>query len=263
MLDKLKDLDLRYEDLESQLGDPRVYGDAEKLRQVNRELKELLPVVETYRAYQAADSRRREAEELLHDPEMKEMAQDELAEAKEELEQLKEKLQEEGLFEPLPELIYPDQVSEFDQRSAFGAQNDLLSGRDIPLTPEVPEQPEPGDKPAGQNRRRRRGRGRGKGAEGAPEARAQGEKPSEKPAQKPDRQPGEPKREKRPNDQKPRPPRQNQERKPQGEKQPTDKPQDEKPEGAVNPDAPKRPRRRRYRGNKPAGGAPQAPKQGE
>ncbi|WP_418499450.1 peptide chain release factor 1 [Dysosmobacter sp.] len=92
MLDKLKDLDLRYEDLESQLGDPRVYGDAEKLRQVNRELKELLPVVETYRAYQAADSRRREAEELLHDPEMKEMAQDELAEAKEELEHLKEKL---------------------------------------------------------------------------------------------------------------------------------------------------------------------------
>ena len=92
MLDKLKDLDLRYEDLESQLGDPRVYGDAEKLRQVNRELKELLPVVETYRAYQAADSRRREAEELLHDLEMKEMAQAELAEAKEELEQLKEKL---------------------------------------------------------------------------------------------------------------------------------------------------------------------------
>ena len=92
MLDKLKDLDLRYEDLESQLGDPRVYGDAEKLRQVNRELKELLPVVETYRAYQAADRRRREAEELLHDQEMKEMAQDELAEAKEELEQLKEKL---------------------------------------------------------------------------------------------------------------------------------------------------------------------------
>lgn len=92
MLDKLKDLDLRYEDLESQLGDPRVYGDAEKLRQVNRELKELLPVVETYRAYQSADSRRREAEELLHDPEMKEMAQEELAEAKEELEQLKEQL---------------------------------------------------------------------------------------------------------------------------------------------------------------------------
>ena len=92
MLEKLKALDLRYEDLETQLGDPQVYGDAEKLRQVNRELKELSPVVEAYRAYREADSRRREAEELLHDPEMKEMAQEELAEAKAELERLKETL---------------------------------------------------------------------------------------------------------------------------------------------------------------------------
>ena len=92
MLEKLKALDLRYEDLETQLGDPKVYGDAEKLRQVNRELKELFPVVEAYRAYRDAEARRREAEELLHDPEIKEMAQEELAEAKVELEALKEKL---------------------------------------------------------------------------------------------------------------------------------------------------------------------------
>ena len=92
MLEKLKALDLRYEDLETQLGDPRVYSDAEKLRQVNRELKELSPVVEAYRAYREAEDRRREAEELLHDQEMKEMAQEELAEAKAELEALKEKL---------------------------------------------------------------------------------------------------------------------------------------------------------------------------
>lgn len=92
MLEKLKALDLRYEDLETQLGDPKVYGDAEKLRQVNRELKELFPVVEAYRAYRDAEARRREAEELLHDLEMKEMAQEELAEAKVELEALKEKL---------------------------------------------------------------------------------------------------------------------------------------------------------------------------
>ena len=92
MLEKLKGLALRYEDLETRLGDPKVYGDAEKLRQINRELKELSPVVETYRAYRAAESRRQEAEELLHDPEMKEMAQEELTEAKAELESLKEKL---------------------------------------------------------------------------------------------------------------------------------------------------------------------------
>ena len=92
MLEKLKGLALRYEDLETRLGDPKVYGDTEKLHQINRELKELSPVVEAYRAYRAAESRRHEAEELLHDPEVKEMAQEELAEAKAELESLKEKL---------------------------------------------------------------------------------------------------------------------------------------------------------------------------
>ena len=92
MLEKLRDLELRYEDLETQLGDPGVYGDAERLRQVNRELKELSPVVEVYRTYRETERRRVEAEELLHDPELKEMAQEELTAAKAELETLKEKL---------------------------------------------------------------------------------------------------------------------------------------------------------------------------
>ena len=39
MLDKLKELALRYEDLEAQLSDPAVYGDAARLRSINRELK--------------------------------------------------------------------------------------------------------------------------------------------------------------------------------------------------------------------------------
>ena len=92
MLEKIKALELRYEDLQNQLGDPKVYSDSERLRQVNRELKELSPIAETYRAYIAADSRKKESEELLHDPDLKEMAQEELLEAKAELESLKEKL---------------------------------------------------------------------------------------------------------------------------------------------------------------------------
>ena len=92
MLEKLKALELRYEDLQNQLGDPKVYSDSERLRQVNRELKELSPIAETYRAYIPADSRKKESEELLHDPDLKEMAQEELLEAKAELESLKEKL---------------------------------------------------------------------------------------------------------------------------------------------------------------------------
>ena len=47
MLDKLRELALRYESLEAQLSDPAVYGDAERLRRINREREDLEPVVET------------------------------------------------------------------------------------------------------------------------------------------------------------------------------------------------------------------------
>ena len=51
MQEKLKELALRYEDLQAQLADPSVYGDAERLKTVNRELKDLTPVAEAYQAY--------------------------------------------------------------------------------------------------------------------------------------------------------------------------------------------------------------------
>ena len=92
MLEKLKALALRQEDLETQLGEPAVYGDAEKLRAINRELKEIGPVVEAYKAYQKAEADRQAAEELLRDPDFRELAQEELDQAKKELERLGEEL---------------------------------------------------------------------------------------------------------------------------------------------------------------------------
>ena len=92
MLDKLNALVLRWEDLEAQLSDPAVYGDTEKLRNVNRELKELGPVVETYQAYRQAQQSRAEAEDLLHDPEFRTLAQEELAAAKAKQDQLEQDL---------------------------------------------------------------------------------------------------------------------------------------------------------------------------
>ena len=92
MLDKLKELALRYEDLEAQLSDPAVYGDAARLRSINRELKELAPIVEAWRAWERAERKRAEAEELLHDPDFRELAQEELSAAQEEQERLRDKL---------------------------------------------------------------------------------------------------------------------------------------------------------------------------
>ena len=65
MQEKLKELALRYEDLQAKLADPSVYGDAERLKTVNRELKDLTPVAEAYQAYRQAEADRAAAEELL------------------------------------------------------------------------------------------------------------------------------------------------------------------------------------------------------
>ena len=92
MLEKVKAIALRYEDLEAQLADPAVYGDAEKLRAVSRELKELAPVAEAWKAWRRAESDRVGAEEMLSDPELRDMAREELANAQAQLERIQEQL---------------------------------------------------------------------------------------------------------------------------------------------------------------------------
>ncbi len=92
MLEKLKELALRQEDLEAQLADPAVYGDSARLRTIQRELKELTPVTETWRAWKQAKERLAEAEALLHDPDLKELAQEELAAARKSMEELQARL---------------------------------------------------------------------------------------------------------------------------------------------------------------------------
>ena len=67
MLDKLRELALRHEDLEAQLADPAVYGDAGRLRSINRELKELAPIVETWHAWEEAERDRAEARGMVED----------------------------------------------------------------------------------------------------------------------------------------------------------------------------------------------------
>jgi len=92
MMKKLKELALRLEDLRLQLESPSVYGDGDAVRRITREIKELEPVVETWNAYQQAEARRTAAEELLRDPEFRELAQEELTEAKESMEELQRQL---------------------------------------------------------------------------------------------------------------------------------------------------------------------------
>ena len=92
MLDKLNEIERRLGEVEQQLSDPAVYGDMARLRDLSRQQKELTPVVEAYRAYRDALQRIDDATDLLSDPELKALAQEELQQAKEDSERLAEEL---------------------------------------------------------------------------------------------------------------------------------------------------------------------------
>ena len=92
MLDKLNEIEARLAQVEQQLGDPAVYSDRTLLRDLSRQQKELTPVVNAYRAYRDAEERISDAMELLADPELKALAQEELQQAREDSARLQEEL---------------------------------------------------------------------------------------------------------------------------------------------------------------------------
>ena len=90
--EKLKALEHQYAELEARLAAPETYGDPARVARLNKEQRELEPVVTTYRAWVRRRQDLQEAEGLLSDPDMKELAQEEYASAKADLESLEERL---------------------------------------------------------------------------------------------------------------------------------------------------------------------------
>ena len=93
MLTKLAHIEAKYSQIEARLNAPETYDDPALVTRLNQEQTELQPLVETYRAYLTACADREEAEQLLADPEMKALAQEELLLAKAEMERLEQRLQ--------------------------------------------------------------------------------------------------------------------------------------------------------------------------
>ena len=92
MLEKLKQLDNRYAELGQRMENGEIYADPAAYTKCAREMKELEPIVMAYREYEKCRSAMTGAEELMSDPEFKELAQEEYAEAKEKCAGLEEKL---------------------------------------------------------------------------------------------------------------------------------------------------------------------------
>ena len=92
MMEKLRALDLHYADVEARLSAPETYEDPALVARLNKEQRELEPVVMAYRAYQRRRQDLEDAEALRGDPDMKELAQEEYQQAREELARLEEEI---------------------------------------------------------------------------------------------------------------------------------------------------------------------------
>jgi peptide chain release factor 1 len=78
MMDKIEELERRYQELEALLSDPVVISNQPEFRKLSREHSDLSELVAAYRRYRRVLSEIADNREMLADPEMKEMAEDEL-----------------------------------------------------------------------------------------------------------------------------------------------------------------------------------------
>ena len=94
MFEKIEIFDKRYSELNRKLYEPSVAADPEAYRKIMKEIKSIEEIVLTYRDYKTALQTEQESLEILEggDSELRELAQMELDEAKEKIEELSEQL---------------------------------------------------------------------------------------------------------------------------------------------------------------------------
>ena len=93
MLSKLDQLANRLVELDELLMTEGVTANMDSYRKMTREHAELAPLVAVYRQYESALANTAEAQDMLHDPEMKDFAQEEIEAAKVQMAALEQELQ--------------------------------------------------------------------------------------------------------------------------------------------------------------------------
>ena len=95
MFDKLESIENRYNEVLEELATPDVANDQKRFKKLMKEQSDLSPIVEAYRKYKNAKQTIDDSLEILDtesDEEMKELAKEELSEAKKSLEAIEEEL---------------------------------------------------------------------------------------------------------------------------------------------------------------------------
>ncbi len=95
ILDKLEIIKNRWEELAEQMSDPDVHSDMKRFIKINKDYKDLEPIVETYKEYKTLISNIESAKDILKnekDPDFREMAKEELDELEPKTLELEERI---------------------------------------------------------------------------------------------------------------------------------------------------------------------------
>lgn len=95
MFDRLEDIVRRFEEVLEELNNPSVVENQERFRKLMKEQTDLTPIVEAYKSYQAAKQDVEDSLAILeeeNDEEMRQLAKEELSDAKNRIEELEQKM---------------------------------------------------------------------------------------------------------------------------------------------------------------------------
>ena len=130
IIDKLEDIKTKWETLGEQLNDPEIIGDMKRFVKINKDYKDLEPIVAAFKEYKNLLANIEEAREILKnekDDDMREMAQEEL----EASEQRRDVIEEEIRLMLIPKDPTDDKNAVMEIRAGSGGDEASIFAGDL------------------------------------------------------------------------------------------------------------------------------------
>jgi len=130
ILDKLEVIKNRWEELAEQMSDPNVHSDMKRFVKINKDYKDLEPIMEAYKEYKLLVENIKNTKEVLEneeDPEFKEMAKEEL----DELNPMVEKMEETIRVLMIPKDPEDDKNAVMEIRAGTGGDEASIFAGDL------------------------------------------------------------------------------------------------------------------------------------
>ena len=127
MKDRLDTIIKKYNELTETLTKPEILADYNKLKDLSKEQKDLEDIVKKYNEYQKCEEEIAEAKELVNDPELRDLANDQLEKSTSKLEDLQHELE----LMLIPKDPYDDKNIIMEIRGAAGGDEANIFAGDL------------------------------------------------------------------------------------------------------------------------------------